>query len=93
MADPALPTVLSFGKVVADGAINVVRQCHMEGTFRTFDEQRSEAYTRMRKMAVLQKAWVEDVILKSCGGIISSTKKDLLMKYILLQKNTLEKKM
>src|SRR2546423_3311438 len=40
MANPAVPTVLSFGKVIADGAINVIpNSVHMEGTFRTFDEK------------------------------------------------------
>ena len=53
MADPALPTVLSFGKVIADGAINVIPdKVYMEGTFRTLDENwRNEAHMRMTKMA------------------------------------------
>jgi len=53
MSDPAMPTVLSFGKVIADGAINVIPdKVYMEGTFRTLDEKwRSEAHIRMTKMA------------------------------------------
>jgi amidohydrolase len=53
MANPALPTVLSFGKVIAEGAINVIPdKVYMEGTFRTLDENwRNEAHTRMAKMA------------------------------------------
>ena len=53
MANPAIPTVLSFGKLIADGAINVIPdKVHMEGTFRTFDEHwRNEAHGRMKKMA------------------------------------------
>ena len=53
MANPALPTVLSFGKVIADGAINVIPdKVYMEGTFRTLDENwRNEAHMRMTKMA------------------------------------------
>lgn len=53
MANPALPTVLSFGKVIADGAINVIPdRVYIEGTFRTLDEDwRNEAHSRMIKMA------------------------------------------
>src|SRR5690606_29096263 len=40
MARPFMPTVLSFGKVIADGAINVIPdKVYMEGTFRTMDEE------------------------------------------------------
>lgn len=41
-----IPTVLSFGKVVADGAVNVIpNQVHLEGTFRTMNEPwRKEAH-------------------------------------------------
>lgn len=39
-ANPAIPSVLSFGKVLADGATNVIpNSVYMEGTFRTMDEQ------------------------------------------------------
>ena len=53
MANPDIPSVLSFGKVIADGAINIIPgEVYMEGTFRTVDENwRTEAHTRMRKMA------------------------------------------
>lgn len=38
-APPLLPTVLSFGKITADGATNVIPDCVvLEGTFRTMDE-------------------------------------------------------
>lgn len=52
-ADPRLPTVLSFGKVIANGATNVIpNEVYMEGTFRTLDEKwRAEAHVRMKKMA------------------------------------------
>lgn len=37
--DPSIPTVLSIGKVIANGRTNVIPEdVHMEGTFRTFDE-------------------------------------------------------
>lgn len=54
MADPAIPTVLSFGKVIANGAINVIPdEVYVEGTFRTMDEKwRDDAHHRMTKMAV-----------------------------------------
>jgi amidohydrolase len=53
MANPTLPTVLSFGKVIANGAINVIpNEVYLEGTFRTLDEGwRAEAHGRMKKMA------------------------------------------
>ena len=62
MANPTLPTVLSFGKLVANGAINVIPgEVYMEGTFRTLDESwRTEAHARMKKMA--------ENIAESMGG-------------------------
>ena len=53
MANPSMPTVLSFGKVLANGAINVIPDnLYMEGTFRTMDlSWRDEAHARMKKMA------------------------------------------
>jgi amidohydrolase len=53
MANPDIPSVLSFGKVIADGTINIIPdEVYMEGTFRTIDESwRTEAHTRMKKMA------------------------------------------
>ena len=54
VANPSLPTVLSFGKVIADGAFNVIpNEVYIEGTFRTMDETwRTEAHRQMKKMAV-----------------------------------------
>lgn len=45
-APPEIPTVLSMGKIIADGATNIVpNEVLMEGTFRTFDEAwRSKAH-------------------------------------------------
>jgi amidohydrolase len=53
MANPAVPTVLSFGKVIANGAINVIPdEVYMEGTFRTLDENwRNEAHEKMKTIA------------------------------------------
>ena len=52
-ADPKSPTVLSFGKVIANGATNVIpNEVYLEGTFRTMDEAwREEAHIKMKKMA------------------------------------------
>ena len=52
-ANPKIPTVLSFGKVVANGATNVIpNEVYLEGTFRTLDEEwRYAAHKVMKKMA------------------------------------------
>jgi amidohydrolase len=53
MAHPGEPTVLSFGKVIANGAVNVIPdEVYMEGTFRAMNETwRDEAHRKMKKMA------------------------------------------
>lgn len=52
-ADPKSPSVLSFGKVIANGATNVIpNEVYLEGTFRTMDESwRENAHIKMKKMA------------------------------------------
>ena len=52
-ANPKIPSVLSFGKVIANGATNVIPgEVKMEGTFRTLNEEwRAEALRRMKKLA------------------------------------------
>ncbi|MES1225353.1 MAG: M20 family metallopeptidase, partial [Bacteroidota bacterium] len=49
MANPYMPTVLSFGKFIANGTHNVIpNQVYLEGTFRTLDEAwREEAHNRI----------------------------------------------
>ena len=61
-ADPRIPSVLSFGKVTANGATNIIpNEVKIEGTFRTLDEDwRAEAHKRMKKMA--------EGIAESMGG-------------------------
>ena len=61
-ADPRLPSVLSFGKVTANGATNIIpNEVKLEGTFRTLNEEwRQEAKLRMKKMA--------EGIAESMGG-------------------------
>jgi amidohydrolase len=52
-AKPSLPSVLTFGKVIANGATNVIPdQVYLEGTFRTLNEEwRDDAHRKMKKMA------------------------------------------
>ncbi|QHT65960.1 amidohydrolase [Rhodocytophaga rosea] len=52
-ANPKIPSVLSFGKVIANGATNVIPdEVYIEGTFRTLDEEwRASAHKKMKKMA------------------------------------------
>jgi len=61
-ADPRLPSVLSFGKVNAHGATNIIpNEVKLEGTFRTLNEDwRNEAHRLMKKMA--------EGIAESMGG-------------------------
>jgi amidohydrolase len=52
-SNPITPSVLTIGKVIANGATNVIpSEVIMEGTFRTFDENwRSDAHQRMIALA------------------------------------------
>lgn len=52
-ADPRTPTVLSWGKIIGNGATNIIPEhVSLEGTFRTFDETwRVQAHDKMRKLA------------------------------------------
>ena len=61
-ANPSMPSVLSFGKVVANGATNIIpSEVKLEGTFRTFDERwRKEAHSRMIALA--------EGLVKGMGG-------------------------
>lgn len=61
-ADPRLPSVLSFGNVIANGATNIIpNEVKLEGTFRTLNEEwRAEAKRLMKKMA--------EGIAESMGG-------------------------
>lgn len=61
-ANPTMPSVLSFGKVIANGATNVIPDSvYLEGTFRTLDEKwRTEAHHIIKSMA--------ETIAQSMGG-------------------------
>jgi amidohydrolase len=52
-ASPKTPTVLSFGKVIANGATNIIpEEVKVEGTFRAMNEEwRADAHKRIKKMA------------------------------------------
>lgn len=52
-SDPRTPSVLSFGKVIANGITNVIPdEVYLEGTFRTMNEPwRKEAHKRIRSIA------------------------------------------
>lgn len=62
MANPREPCVLSFGKVTANGAVNVIPdEVYMEGTFRAMNETwRAQALALITNMA--------DKITSSMGG-------------------------
>lgn len=62
-AKSTIPTVLSFGKVIADGATNIIpNEVYIEGSFRTFDENwRIEAHKKIKQVCVN--------LVKSMGGV------------------------
>jgi len=53
VANPTIPSVLSFGKITANGAFNIIpNEVVVLGTFRTMNEKwRKEAHIRMKEMA------------------------------------------
>ncbi len=52
-ASPKQPTVLTFGRIIADGATNIIpNEVNIAGTFRALNEQwRKEALEKIKKMA------------------------------------------
>ena len=63
-ANPEVPSVLSFGRFMAEGATNVIpNEVRLEGTFRTLDETwRAEAHKRMVQLA--------EQLVSSMGGTV-----------------------
>jgi amidohydrolase len=61
-ATPSIPSVLSFGRVLANGRTNIIPdQVIIEGTFRTYNEEwRAEAHEKIKKMSAS--------LSKSMGG-------------------------
>ncbi len=53
--NPRYPSVLTFGKVIANGATNVIpNEVYIEGTFRAMDEEwRADGLKRIRQIAEL----------------------------------------
>ncbi|WP_086475989.1 M20 metallopeptidase family protein [Arenibacter amylolyticus] len=53
MASPKMPSVLSFGRIIGDGANNIIPdRVTIEGTFRTYDEHwRDLAIEKLTKLA------------------------------------------
>jgi len=51
-ASPKVPSVLSFGKVIANGATNIIpNEVYVEGTFRTMSEEwREKAHKHIRRI-------------------------------------------
>ncbi len=51
-SDPRIPTILSFGKMIADGATNIIPGvAYIEGTMRTFNEPwREQALEKITRM-------------------------------------------
>jgi amidohydrolase len=62
IAPPGIPTVLSFGRFIADGKTNIIPdEVEMAGTLRTFDEEwRAEAHHKICRMA--------ESVAESMGG-------------------------
>lgn len=63
-ADPRIPSVLSFGKVIANGATNIIPdEVYLEGTFRTLNEEwRNRAHQLLIELA--------EGLAKSMGGSV-----------------------
>lgn len=61
-ANPTMPSVLSIGKIIGNGATNIIPdEVKMDGTLRTFDENwRADAKVKIKKIA--------ESIAESMGG-------------------------
>jgi amidohydrolase len=69
-ANPAIPSVLTFGHFIGNGAVNVIPdEVYMEGTFRTMDEQ-------WRKEALEQIEYLIRELPKSFGADVELTVKN-----------------
>lgn len=66
-ANPTMPSVLSIGKIIGNGATNIIPdEVKMDGTLRTFDESwRAEAKEKIKKIATS--------IAESMGGTCEVT--------------------
>ncbi|MEM9831139.1 MAG: M20 family metallopeptidase [Bacteroidota bacterium] len=77
-ADPKIPSVLSFGKVIAQGATNVIpNEVQIEGTFRTLNEEwRYKAHQK-----------IKDIAHGICNSLGGSCDVDIKVGYPFLQNN------
>jgi len=52
-APPSVPTVLSFGRFIADGKMNIIpNEVTLDGTIRTYDEEwRKKAHEKIKQIA------------------------------------------
>ena len=71
LCPPSVPTVLTFGKVIANGATNVIpAKVNIEGTFRTFDEEwRKKAHQHIKEIAAAKAtAFGVDIKVRIVNG-------------------------
>ncbi len=61
---PEIPTVVSFGQIIANGRTNITPdEVYVAGTIRTFDEKwRKEIHQRIARMS--------EMIAESMGGVV-----------------------
>jgi len=78
-AKPSIPSVLSFGKVIANGATNIVPDSvEMIGTFRTYDEAwRFEAHN-----------WIKKIAANTAVALGCETEIEIKVGYPFLENNT-----
>ncbi|MCL4113811.1 UNVERIFIED_CONTAM: hypothetical protein GTU68_037536 [Idotea baltica] len=78
MADPRIPSVLSFGKINANGATNVIpNEVFLEGTYRTMDEgQRAKAH-----------AMIKDIVLQTARAMGGDADVNIVKGYPVLYNN------
>ncbi|WP_130855033.1 M20 metallopeptidase family protein [Olivibacter jilunii] len=62
VADPRIPTVLSFGKVIAEGAVNIIpNEVSLAGTLRTLDARwRMQAHQKIKE--------IREAVTSAMGG-------------------------
>ena len=80
LAPKEIPTVLSIGKIISNGATNVIpNEVYLEGTFRTMDENwRKTAHQKIREICTVlaesQKASV-DINIKHGYPVLNNNEK------------------
>jgi amidohydrolase len=71
MCPPTIPTVLTFGKVIANGATNIIpSKVAIEGTFRTFNEEwRNKAHQKIKAISKgMADAFEVEIDVNIVGG-------------------------